>query len=197
MPPLPGPILRAGCNSRSLECRPGQKTVPGRSQLFPLQGILSSCHHHAFPGPVTRGGAAPEQQTRREHAGTVSYSEYHPLPVRSFFPTGAADAAIVSPVPAKVKDSFGPFRGPTAQHFPARFGKMPQKSPSDRGSCPGPAGCAGQSFFSWYRQKSRWAKSVRSLALWWRRNLGFRSPRRTRSRLSASFSSRVSSRACG
>lgn len=30
-------------------------------------------------GRVTRWGPAPEQQTRREHAGTVSYSEYHPL----------------------------------------------------------------------------------------------------------------------
>lgn len=158
MPPLPGPILRAGCNSRSLECRPGQKTVPGRSQPFPLQGILSSCHHHAFPRPVTRW--VPRRSRRPAGNMPVQFPIRNTIRCRSApFSKGAADAAIVSSVPPKVKDSLVAFSRLTAQHFPGAFGKIPQKSPPDRGaplhaparrpvslSSPGSAGrAAGQS----------------------------------------------------
>ena len=49
-------------------------------------------------------GPVPEQRTRREYAGTVSYSEYHPFAARPFKSDwGPANAAIVSFDPANVK----------------------------------------------------------------------------------------------
>ena len=62
-------------------------------------------------------GPVPEQRTRREYAGTVSYSEYHPFAARPFKSDwGPANAAIVSFDPANVKVSFFQTAAPTAQH---------------------------------------------------------------------------------
>lgn len=200
MPPLPGPILRACCNSRSLECRPGQKIVPGRSQLFPLQGILSSFDHRAFPGQGDARGAAPEQQTRREHAGTVSYSEYHPFAVRPG--TGPDQRGYCIIRPDKSKGFFSGFFPAECTTFSPLFRQSPTKKEKPPGRVPRQRAVRGPTEifrhgFSWCSWNRRLAKPVRSLALSCRRNLGFRSPRRTRSRLSASLSRRVSSRAWG
>lgn len=67
-------------------------------------------------------GPVPEQRTRREYAGTVSYSEYHPFAARPFKSDwGPANAAIVSFDPANVKVSFSQTAAPTAPTFQGRF----------------------------------------------------------------------------
>ncbi len=73
-------------------------------------------------------GPVPEQRTRREYAGTVSYSEYHPFadwPFKSAW--GPANAAIVSFDPANVKVSFFQTAAPTAQHSRGVFRQIRQK----------------------------------------------------------------------
>lgn len=142
MPPLPGPILRACCSSRSLECRPEQKIVPGRSQLFPLQGILSSFDHRAFPGQGDARGAAPEQQTRREHAGTVSYSEYHPFAVRPG--TGPDQRGYCIIRPGKSKGFFSGFFPAECTTFSPLFRQSPTKKKNRRAACPGKGRCANR-----------------------------------------------------
>ena len=74
-------------------------------------------------------GPVPEQRTRRDYAGTVSYSEYHPFAARPFKSDwGPANAAIVSFDPANVKVSFFQTAAPTAQHSRGVFRQIRQKT---------------------------------------------------------------------
>ena len=70
-----------------------------------------------FPVRVTRWGSVPEQRTCREHAGTVSYSEYHPFLAHLFRWT---NAAIVSSAFPKVKGGKPPFPLADAIRFSSR-----------------------------------------------------------------------------
>lgn len=78
-------------------------------------------------------GPVPEQRTRREYAGTVSYSEYHPFAARPFKSDwGPANAAIVSFDPANVKVSFFQTAAPTAQHSRGVFRQIQSKKRDSR-----------------------------------------------------------------